>query len=76
MFLIASLCNNVTRFLVRNPKHTAAIHCKAGKGRTGLMICCLLLQISARRGNLVTADEAMLFYGDRRTEDRAGVTIP
>ena len=45
------------RFYTRlddHPKNVVAIHCKAGKGRTGIMVCCLLYW----RGYFQTMEQA------------------
>ena len=56
----------------KKPANVVSIHCKAGKGRTGLVICCYLLYT----GMCQTADEALKVFGDRRTKDGKGVQIP
>eukprot|EP00897_Mesotaenium_endlicherianum_P009151 jgi/Mesen1/8264/ME000448S07412 len=41
---------------------------QAGKGRTGLMVCCFLVYMG------MSPDEALRFYGEKRTTDCKGTT--
>ena len=45
---------------------------QAGKGRSGLMACALLL----REGVAKTADEAIAYYDARRVKRGKGLTFP
>lgn len=65
-------CISVGRWLGSGKNHVAAIHCKAGKGRTGFLISCFLLH-SQRAPN---AAEALRIFAVKRTYDGKGVTIP
>jgi len=69
--LMRIMCCNASDWVEAHPKHVVAIHCKAGKGRTGCMVCSLLLHL----GICNTAEEALSFYAAQRTLDGKGVTI-
>lgn len=65
----------VMNFLNEVPSNVVAIHCKGGKGRTGLMICAYLLYSGYKR----TAKEALDYFEKKRTAGegkRQGVTGP
>ncbi|CAJ1832084.1 unnamed protein product [Sphenostylis stenocarpa] len=68
--MIRAFCESVDSWLASDPKNIAVIHCMAGKGRTGLMVCAYLTYCG------MTADEALQLYADRRTTNNEGVSIP
>lgn len=70
--LFLPFCQDVDAWLQAHPENVAAIHCKAGKGRTGVMICAYLLYTGAWK----TAAGAMEFFGAARSLKSQGVTIP
>lgn len=45
MAIVAEFCTDASAFLAADPSNIVAIHCKAGKGRTGIMVCALLLHL-------------------------------
>ena len=70
--LILDFCIDLCIYLTANPRGVAAIHCKAGKGRTGVMIVCYLIFSELCQ----TTDEALAHYASQRTLNNKGVTIP
>lgn len=72
--LIPDLVRDATEFLRQHVDNVVAIHCKAGKGRTGVMVACLLRALESTKFR--TADQALDFFANMRTADGKGVTIP
>jgi len=70
--LIPRICDDAKAFLDQDKKNVVAIHCKAGKGRTGCIIACLLLHLK----QATDSKEALDIFGANRTSNRKGVTIP
>ncbi|KAK1273396.1 hypothetical protein QJS04_geneDACA007944 [Acorus gramineus] len=70
LFLIKCFCESVQSWLSYDPENVAVIHCMAGKGRTGLMVCAYLVYSG------MSADEALQMYAHKRTVNNEGVSIP
>ncbi|XP_024037979.1 phosphatidylinositol 3,4,5-trisphosphate 3-phosphatase and protein-tyrosine-phosphatase PTEN1 [Citrus clementina] len=68
--MIKLLCESVHSWLSSDPKNIAVIHCMAGKGRTGLMVCSYLVYTG------MSAEEALQLYAHKRTTNNEGVSIP
>ena len=70
--LILEFCVDICLYLIKNPEGVSAVHCKAGKGRTGVMICSYLIF----SGLCKTSEDAFAHYAASRTYNKKGVTIP
>ena len=70
--LMLEFCIDVCIFLLKDEENVAAVHCKAGKGRTGTMICAYLLFT----GIALNSVKAFDIYGIRRSKEKKGVTVP
>lgn len=70
--IIRPFCEDAKQFLDEDPKNVVAIHCLAGKGRTGTLISCLLLYLK----EFDTAADCLKYYGLMRVDNGKGVTVP
>jgi len=64
--LILEFCIDICLFLIKNRRGIASVHCKAGKGRTGVMICSYLIF----SGLCKDSERAFAHYAEARTFDR------
>ena len=71
MELLLPCCSHIHAFLHDSPDNTVAVHCKAGKGRTGLIIVCYLVYA----GLAMNMRAARSWYDTYRTTNGKGLTI-
>lgn len=69
---VFKLCLDAVLYLAQDRKSVISIHCKAGKGRTGLAISSYFVFMSA----FETAEEAIEKFNRRRTTNGKGMAIP
>ncbi|XP_074375140.1 phosphatidylinositol 3,4,5-trisphosphate 3-phosphatase and protein-tyrosine-phosphatase PTEN2A-like [Apium graveolens] len=70
--LILLFCQSCYSWLKENILNVVVVHCKAGRARTGLMICSLLLYLKL----FATAEECIDHYNQRRCVDGKGLIKP
>lgn len=70
LIMMLEFCIDAYLYLAQHEDNVIAVHCKAGKGRTGLMICAYLVFTQG-----FDDQESMRVYGLRRTYNGKGLTI-
>src|SRR3989338_4305956 len=70
--LLFRIVHSMYAWLSADPRNVAAIHCLAGKGRTGTVIACFFLF----SGLFARPMDALNFFGVRRSHNNWGVTGP
>ena len=66
VFARVDFCESASRWLAAHPDNVVGVHCKAGKGRSGMMACNLMLKLGIARD----AAEAIEYYGAVRAASR------
>lgn len=69
---IRACVEDMHSWLGADPENVVAVHCKAGKGRTGLIVSAYLVFA----GLAPSTTAAIKMFGDVRTHDGKGITIP
>ncbi|ELP93240.1 phosphatase, putative [Entamoeba invadens IP1] len=69
---LLKVVGDILLYILDNPNHVACVHCKAGRGRTGLVCSCVLLAL----GVVSDAKEALEFFAKRRSKIMKGATSP
>jgi hypothetical protein len=70
--MIPAFVADATQHLDADERNAVCVHCKAGKGRTGLMITCLLIAAQAEAD--IDAASALEHYASQRSLVASGVT--
>ncbi len=68
---MAAFANSAKYWLDQDPQNVVNMHCKAGKGRAGLMCCVLLVRTGAAKN----AKEALELYDRKRVVNNKGLTV-
>lgn len=74
MAALARFVERAAAYLAASDSSLLAVHCKAGKGRTGVMVCALLMHLRLPRCS--AAEEALRFFRATRTTDLDAVNMP
>lgn len=61
--------------MIKYPNFNLAVHCKAGKGRTGTFITCVLLLLNKINHSNYTLPQILRYLGQKRCENQICVTI-
>eukprot|EP00301_Raphidiophrys_heterophryoidea_P001324 c10644_g1_i3.p1 GENE.c10644_g1_i3~~c10644_g1_i3.p1 ORF type:complete len:415 (+),score=69.96 c10644_g1_i3:61-1245(+) len=62
---LVAFCQDVQRYLDSDESNVATVHCRGGKGRTGLCVCAWLLHSKT----IDNAQEALNMFASRRTDE-------
>ena len=83
---LSKIVYSMHRFLSSHKDNICAVHCKAGKGRTGTVLCCYILYTELGMSSppehyseeqfLTIASDVMARYAHERSKNMKGVSIP
>lgn len=65
---LVDFCEDVHEWMERDSRNVIAVHCKGGKGRTGMMVAAWLV----RSGQFQQAQQSLAYFRERRTDRSRG----
>ena len=65
--MLFQICKQIQDFLEKDDENVIIIHCKHGRGRTGLMVCCYLLYSQ----QATSLNEAINLFTEKRNDHNA-----
>jgi protein-tyrosine phosphatase len=71
-YLLLEVLRSMHKWLAEDPENIVVCHCLAGHGRTGVVLCCLLLY----EGLVSSADEALSEFARIRSTTGKGIAHP
>ena len=72
LLILFKICKEMHDFLMSDVSNIIVVNCRAGKGRTGTVICCYLLY----SGRFTNVEDAFYYYSKKRFIKGEGVTQP
>ncbi|CAM9328489.1 unnamed protein product [Choristocarpus tenellus] len=66
---VVEFCESAKAWLDSDENNVVSLHCKAGKGRAGIMATCLMVRMGS------TVEDAISTYNSRRVSDFRGLTV-
>jgi protein tyrosine/serine phosphatase len=70
--VVQQFCEDAAAWLAGHAHNVVVVHCKAGKGRTGIMICCLLLYLHIHAPDLANVPAADITTSSNEAGSDAG----
>lgn len=69
---LKNFISQATRWCQQKRNNVVAVHCKGGKGRTGVVVACWLLADAFNDGSKMTVEQAVEVFTKRRTMSEEG----
>jgi phosphatidylinositol-3,4,5-trisphosphate 3-phosphatase/dual-specificity protein phosphatase PTEN len=78
LYVLHQFVECAVAWLAKDTRNVCALHCKAGKGRAGVMACCLLLRIGFKKtaGTMIAHYDKTRVTMNKKSGRQHGLTVP